>query len=77
MPRMVGQIVTPLGSWLDECLWHEQRLSADYKCEQFFPRFGFSRVAREEVPSGVLSSIELQSTYPTRATVIRLSNQHQ
>jgi amino-acid N-acetyltransferase len=39
--------------------------------EQFFPRFGFSRVAREDVPAGVLRSVEFQSACPTSATVMR------
>jgi amino-acid N-acetyltransferase len=39
--------------------------------EQFFPRFGFERVSREEVPEGVRVSREFQGACPASATVMR------
>ena len=39
--------------------------------EGFFPRFGFTRIERGEVPSTLQQSIEFQSACPTSATVMR------
>jgi len=39
----------------------------------FFPRFGFGRIARDEVPAGIRSSVEFQSACPASATVMRLT----
>jgi amino-acid N-acetyltransferase len=39
--------------------------------EQFFPRFGFERIARDEVPASVQASVEFQSACPSSATVMR------
>ena len=39
--------------------------------ETFFPRFGFERVARADVPAGVQTSIEFTSACPSSATVMR------
>jgi amino-acid N-acetyltransferase len=39
--------------------------------EEFFPRFGFSRIARGDVPPGVRGSEEFQSACPTSAVVMR------
>jgi amino-acid N-acetyltransferase len=39
--------------------------------DRFFPRFGFERIAREEVPQSVRQSIEFQSACPTSAVVMR------
>ena len=36
--------------------------------EQFFPRFGFERITREDVPSSVQASIELREACPASAT---------
>ena len=38
--------------------------------EQFFPRFGFERIAREEVPSSVQASIEFRGACPASAIVM-------
>jgi amino-acid N-acetyltransferase len=40
--------------------------------DRFFPRFGFLRVTRADVPSEVLASPEFQSVCPSSATVMRL-----
>ena len=39
--------------------------------ERFFPRFGFERISRAEVPPGVQTSIEFTSACPSSATVMR------
>jgi amino-acid N-acetyltransferase len=39
--------------------------------EGFFPRFGFQRIDRGQVPKSLLESIEFQSACPTTATVMR------
>jgi arsenate reductase len=39
--------------------------------EAFFPRFGFERTAREEVPESVRGSREFQGACPASATVMR------
>jgi amino-acid N-acetyltransferase len=38
--------------------------------EGFFPRFGFRRIARAEVPAGVRTSVEFQSACPASAVVL-------
>ena len=37
----------------------------------FFPRFGFERISREEVPESVRQSVEFQSACPASAIVMR------
>jgi amino-acid N-acetyltransferase len=39
--------------------------------EGYFPRFGFSRVAREEVPDPVQASVEFREACPASAVVMR------
>jgi len=39
--------------------------------ERYFPRFGFERIARTDVPSIMQTSIEFTSACPTSATVMR------
>jgi arsenate reductase len=39
--------------------------------EGFFPKFGFERIARAEVPASVQASVEFQSACPASATVMR------
>jgi len=41
--------------------------------EGFFPRFGFRRVSRDDVPEGVRTSIEFRSACPASATAMALS----
>lgn len=40
--------------------------------EEFFPRFGFERIGREEVPAAVRESVEFRESCPASATVMRL-----
>ena len=39
--------------------------------ENFFPRFGFERILREEVPASVQESIEFRGACPASAIVMR------
>jgi len=39
--------------------------------EQYFPKFGFERIERHEVPQSVQESIEFKSACPATATVMR------
>lgn len=39
--------------------------------ERFFPKFGFERVARGDVPRSVQASVEFTSACPSSATVMR------
>ena len=39
---------------------------------EFFPRFGFERITRDEVPADVRQSIEFTSACPASATVMRV-----
>ena len=39
--------------------------------EQFFPRFGFEPIRRDEVPLSVRASVEFQSACPASAVVMR------
>jgi amino-acid N-acetyltransferase len=40
--------------------------------ERWFPRFGFERIARADVPAGVESSVEFLEACPASAAVMRL-----
>jgi len=39
--------------------------------ERFFPKLGFERVSRDDVPASVQASIEFQSACPASAVVMR------
>jgi amino-acid N-acetyltransferase len=39
--------------------------------DRFFPKFGFERITREEVPESVRQSLEFQSACPASAIVMR------
>jgi amino-acid N-acetyltransferase len=39
--------------------------------ERFFPKFGFERITRDEVPASVQTSVEFQSACPASAIVMR------
>jgi amino-acid N-acetyltransferase len=41
--------------------------------ERFFPRFGFERIGRDDVPASVQASIEFRGACPASATVMRKS----
>jgi len=53
----------------------ELRVSALYllttTAERYFPKFGFERITRAEVPASVQTSIEFTSACPSSATVMR------
>jgi phosphinothricin acetyltransferase len=53
----------------------DQNLPAVYllttTAERFFPRFGFERIAREDVPASVQTSVEFTSACPASAIVMR------
>ncbi len=52
----------------------ERRVRAVYllttTAERYFPRFGFDRVAREDVPAGVKASVEFREACPTSAVAM-------
>jgi amino-acid N-acetyltransferase len=39
--------------------------------ERFFPRFGFERISRDDVPASVQASIEFREACPASALVMR------
>ena len=39
--------------------------------EQFFPKMGFERISRDDVPASVQTSVEFQSACPASAIVMR------
>lgn len=39
--------------------------------EQFFPKLGFERISRDDVPASVQASVEFQSACPASAVVMR------
>jgi amino-acid N-acetyltransferase len=39
--------------------------------DRFFPKFGFERIERREVPASVQASVEFSSACPSTATVMR------
>jgi amino-acid N-acetyltransferase len=41
--------------------------------EEYFPRFGFERIERREVPENVQASVEFKSACPSSAAVMRKS----
>jgi amino-acid N-acetyltransferase len=45
--------------------------------ERYFPKFGFERIRRADVPSTVQTSIEFTSACPSSATVMRRSMGHE
>lgn len=56
-------------------LAQERRAPAIYllttTAEHYFPKFGFERIARTEVPATVQTSVEFTSACPSSATVMR------
>ncbi len=57
-------------------LARDRRVPAIYllttTADQYFSRFGFTRINRADVPAGVQTSIEFTSACPSSATVMRL-----
>jgi amino-acid N-acetyltransferase len=67
-----------LGHTLTEAairLAHDRGATAMYllttTAEHFFPKFGFERIPRADVPSSVQASIEFTSACPSSATAMR------
>jgi amino-acid N-acetyltransferase len=67
-----------LGAELTEAaidLARQHRMPAIYllttTAERYFPRFGFERVTRADVPEAVRTSVEFTSACPSSATVMR------
>src|SRR5262249_43906738 len=74
-PRVQGQ---GLGRELTDAavgLARDRRVPAVYllttTAERYFPRLGFERIERADVPPGVQTSIEFQSACPSTAAVLR------
>ena len=57
--RMAGEVSTPAVFLLTTT------------AERFFPRFGFERITRAEVPASVQTSVEFTSACPSSAIVMR------
>jgi amino-acid N-acetyltransferase len=73
-----GRVHRGLGRELTEAalrLAHDLHVPAVFllttTAEQYFPRFGFARINRAEVPKTVQASIEFTSACPSSATVMR------
>lgn len=53
----------------------ERRVHAVYllttTAERYFPKFGFERITREDVPDGVKTSVEFTAACPSTAVVMR------
>lgn len=67
-----------LGHWLtEEALKTAERHGAravfllTTTAETFFPRFGFHRISRDQVPPSVQASVEFRSACPASAVVMR------
>jgi amino-acid N-acetyltransferase len=70
--RGLGQALTRAAL----ALAHEHRVAAVYllttTADAFFPRFGFVRVTRQDVPDSVRQSVEFTTACPSTATVMYL-----
>jgi amino-acid N-acetyltransferase len=57
------------------CLARQRDMPAIYllttTAAQYFPKFGFERLARADVPATVQTSVEFTSACPSSATVMR------
>ena len=71
--RGLGQALTRAAL----ALAREHRVAAVYllttTADAFFPRFGFVRVTRQDVPEAVRQSVEFTTARPSTATVMRLT----
>jgi amino-acid N-acetyltransferase len=68
--RGIGQRLTAAAVELADALNAPAVFLLTTTGEEFFPRFGFRRITREDVPQGVQTSIEFRSTCPASATVM-------
>jgi amino-acid N-acetyltransferase len=65
------------GMLVDRALWHAQARGVRVvyllttTADRYFPRFGFERIPREEVPDDVRTSVEFREACPASAVVMR------
>jgi len=69
--RGLGQELTSAAIRLAEDLEATSIYLLTTTAEQFFPKFGFERIARTDVPDSVRASVEFTSACPASATVMR------
>jgi len=69
--RGLGQELTAAAIRLADTLNAPALYLLTTTAERFFPKFGFERIARADVPATVQASIEFASACPTSATVMR------
>jgi len=69
--RGIGHQLTRAGLDLARSLGAEAAYLLTTTAGDFFPRFGFTRVEREDVPDDVTGSIEFRSACPSSALVMR------
>jgi amino-acid N-acetyltransferase len=68
--QRLGQRLTEAVLMLAEQRGARQVFLLTTTAEQFFPRFGFEAIDREQVPPFVRTSVEFTSACPTTATVM-------
>ena len=69
--RGLGQLLTEAAVTLAQRLGIPAVYLLTTTAESYFPRFGFVRITREQVPSSVQQSIEFRSACPASAVVMR------
>jgi len=69
--RGIGHQLTSAGLDLARSLGAKAAYLLTTTAGDFFPRFGFTRVEREDVPDDVTGSIEFRSACPSSALVMR------
>ena len=69
--RGIGHQLTSAGLDLARSLGARAAYLLTTTAGEFFPRFGFSRVERAEIPDDVKESIEFRSACPSSALVMR------
>ena len=70
--RGIGHQLTSAGLELARSLGVEAAYLLTTTAGDFFPRFGFARVERADVPDDVKQSVEFRSACPTSALVMQL-----
>ena len=71
--RGIGHQLTSAGLDLARSLGAEAAYLLTTTAGEFFPRFGFSRVERADIPDDVKESIEFRSACPSSALVMRVA----
>ena len=69
--RGLGHRLTEAAITLAESLHQPALYLLTMTAEEFFPRFGFVRIERAEVPASVQQSVEFRSACPASAIVMR------